>query len=200
MPLSAPRQVSAPKKKMPAFVGLIFVIAAAGLLWMVWNADRLALPGMSEQASKKPKDLSKIESVVNRHLIMTNKKIELERERARLEHLADTPEVGDSILPRARPNTLYGVDHGSDRNELNAVRDLERAPDINISSPDAVIQAEMADKQAIAESERRFREEYARQFIANARAGGYDIELDDNFVVTKVRKIKAAPKSIFDGR
>jgi hypothetical protein len=197
MPLPPQRIVPNQKKqKSPAWMGAALILAAFGLIYMVWNSDQIA--GKTEQASMSKKERSKIDLVVNKHLIMTNKKIELEQERARLEHLTDTPSVGDQILPRNKPNALYGVDHSSDRNELNAVRDLERPPELNISSPDAVIQSELADTAAIAESERRYRDEYARQFIANAKAAGYAIELDDNFVVKKVMKIKPQGRTLFD--
>ena len=183
------RSPPSPKRPTPVWLGPALILAAFGLIWMVWQADSEKGTGAAHQASKRP-DLVKIEKVVNKHLIMTNKKIELEQEKARLEHLAEAPSVGDQVLPRTRPNTLYGVDHSSDRNELNAARDLSRQRELNLHTPDAVIQSELADSDAISERERRFREEYARQFIANARAAGYEIELDDNFVVKSVKRLR----------
>jgi hypothetical protein len=175
---------------------VVLFLAAGVLFWLAWQPQG----GNIEQTSSR-KDLSQIEGIVNRHLIMTNKKIELEQEQARLKVLRDAPTVGEQILPRWRPNQNAGVDHSPDRNELNAARDLERRAEINLSSPDTVIQSELADSEALAKAEAKYREEYARKFIENARAGGYEIQLDENYVVKSVKKIEPNQNPrLFQGR
>lgn len=190
------RPAPVPAKPMPAskaggdsrsFLGLIFLVGALGLGWFAWKKGEDF--GRGPAGSGKTRDANQIDAVVNRHLLMTNTKLELERERARLDNNDSIPEVGEQILPRWKPQQVVGVDHSPDRNELNAQRDLEEAKEYNLNSPDVIIQSEMADTEKKHEYETKYKEEYARRFIENARAGGYEIELDDNFVVKKVRKI-----------
>lgn len=170
-----------------SLLGLIFVIGALALGYFAWKSG-----GESGEKARTPhrmRDASQIDAVVNKHLLMTNTKLELARERARLDNNDSVPEVGEQILPRWKPQQVIGVDHSPDRNELNAQRDLEEAKEYNLNAPDVIIQSEIADREKRKEYEAKYKEEYARRFIDNARAGGYEIELDDNFVVKKVRKI-----------
>lgn len=180
-------------KKISKTSGLLFLLLAVALVGAAFFFD----PGQQKSKATHKIEQSKVENLVNKHLIMTNKKIELEQEKLRLEHLSTNPEVGASILPRGRHGALYGVEQNSDRSETNAIRDLERTKEMNLASPDAVIQSEFADRQSQEIQISNYRNEYARQFIANARAAGFAIELDDNFVVKSVKKIKPQEEAIF---
>lgn len=180
------------KKSLSSNKAVIFVVLALAVVAIaIWG-----LPEEKQNYSRQV-DRHKVDAIVNKHLMMTNKKIELSQEKTRIEQLDSVPEVGMSILPRQRHGALYGIEANSDRNENNAIRDLERPKEIDVSSPDAIIQNEFADRQKQAIQESRARDEYARQFIANARAAGYVIELDDRFVVKSVRRLKPEEQSIF---
>lgn len=195
VPAKAATVPVARKPEPRALLGLLFVVGALGLGWFAWKSGDESKPSRLPARSR---DASQIDAVVNKHLLMTNTKLELERERARLDNNDSIPEVGEQILPRWKPQQVVGVDHSPDRNELNAQRDLEQAKEYNLNSPDVIIQTEMADSEKRHEYEAKYKEEYARRFIENARAGGYEIELDDNFVVKKVRKIAPDdPNSLF---
>ncbi len=160
-------------------------MGAGFLLWLAFGPQNQNVNHPSERH-----DLSHVENVVNKHLILTNKKIELAQEAARLKNVQTIPAVGEQILPRWKPSEVVGVDQSYDRNELNAARDLARHPELSLNSPGAIVQSEMADSEVTTQLESEQREEYARQFIQNARAGGYDVELDENYRVKKVRKIR----------
>lgn len=193
---TAPRQDD--DRKSGGFWALLLILAAGLLLYFAWQGPS---KGSARPSAGGTHDLSSIDSMVNKHLLMTNSKIELEREKARLSNLPSIPAVGEQILNRTKPYQVRGVEVGSDRNEGNAVRDLQKPKELNLASPDTVIQSELADGETQAQRELEYKREYARQFIENARAGGYDVELDENFVVRSVKKIK--PKghgmSLFDG-
>lgn len=181
-----------PKKKddTKGLLGLLFLVAAGALIYFAWQEGSVrtdALGTGREPAARH--DIKQIETMVNRHLIMTNKQIELQQEKARLENHSSLPAVGERILPRGRPNYNKGVDLSPDRNEMNAARDLEQVKELNLASPHVEIQSEIADREAQAQYEEMYRREYARQFIENARAGGYEVQLDANFTVLSVKKI-----------
>ena len=209
-PAPAPNQAPGPpvapggppkkeKKKSRGFIGWFFFAAAAGLFYFAWKGNLSRNQGSTNQSSKR--DLGKIDSMVNKHLLMTNKKIEIEQERARLINNPGVPSIGEQILPRSKPYQVRGVDHSADRNEANAVRDLEKPRDLNLASPDTVIQSELADTETLTAQDLQSRKEYARQFLENARAGGYAVELDENYVVRSVKKIEPSHRMhLFDSR
>ena len=185
------------KKKKGAALAFLFLLGAAALIWFAWKSGDA---GSATPAPLTAKEMTRIEKVVNRHLLLTNKEIELQQEKARLENKDEViPVVGDQILPRFRPHQVNGVDHSPDRNELNAARDLAKPEDLNLSSPNTVIQSEIADRESKSQYAAKYRDAYAKKFIENARNAGYEIELDDNFVVTHVQRLNSSdPNALFD--
>lgn len=141
-----------------------------------------------------------VDAIVNRHLKMTHQQLEVQRTRTQLENFKTVPAIGDRLVPYEKPEVEGGVDLSPDRNELNAARDLRRKTDYNANSPHHEIQSDMANVESMNQYSEDYKRQYIEQFIANARAGGYDIEVDDDFVVTKVKKIKPEQQfNIFPG-
>ena len=82
---------------------------------------------------------------------------------------------------------------------MNAERDLSKPEDLNLSSPNTIIQSEIADRESKSQYAAKYRDAYAKKFIENARNAGYEIELDDNFVVTHVQRLNSTdPNGLFD--
>lgn len=132
------------------------------------------------------------EALVNRHLLVTNQEVQLQEQRMRLENKFYAPQLGDSIWPKIDQNKKsFGVDHSADRNENNAYQDLNRYKhQLSVGDPDHVIQQQLTDTDKQKEYENSYKENYARQFVENARAHGYEVELDSNFVVKSVKTIR----------
>ena len=110
----------------------------------------------------------------------------------RLENKFYAPQLGDSIWPKIDQHKKnLGVDHSADRNERTAYEDLNRDKhQLSVSDPDHIIQQQINDNDKQNEYEAAYRENYARQFIENARAHGYQIELDSSLVVKSVKQIR----------
>ncbi len=132
------------------------------------------------------------EALVNRHLLVTNQEVQLQEQRMRLENKFYAPQLGDSIWPKIDQHKKnLGVDHSADRNERTAYEDLNRDKhQLSVSDPDHIIQQQINDNDKQNEYEAAYRENYARQFIENARAHGYQIELDSSLVVKSVKQIR----------
>ena len=143
-------------------------------------------------SSKNPRAISaKANELSNTHLFLTSKRIELEQERRRLENLQQASHSATEVVEPSSYNENAGVQHAGDRNETSAYDDLRRyEPEVQATSPSYEVQSSLFEKQKLAEYTEEYKREYARQFIANARAGGYDVRLSKDFVVLSVTRIR----------
>lgn len=130
-------------------------------------------------------------ALVNKHLFLDAQKREMTQQKRRAENSYLSPQIGDSIWPKpADKSKQHGVDHSPDTHETNAYHDLKRyEKELNLTRPDHIIQGEIADQQRAREYEEAYKEEYARQFVENARQNGYEITLDQDYTVIRVDKI-----------
>lgn len=171
-------------------MGLIFIIGAViigGYLW--WDsgrAKRVASPkpvtaNVNDEANRK-----RLERVVNTHIQVTNQKIEIEKEQIKVEASFTVPRVGEFVIQKNEGADSFN--QRSDRTEMNAARDLRRETQITMSAND-IIQAEMANLETQSEYDRQYREEYARQFVDNARRNGYEVKLSPDYKVIGVKPL-----------
>lgn len=192
------------KKSSKGWIGLLLFLVAIGLVYASFKSEKTK---NSQQGNLNVQDQAAggigshaVDSIVNRHLKMTHQQLEVQRTRTQLENLRTVPSVGDRLVPYEKPEIEGGVDLSLDRNELNAARDLRRKTDYNANSPHHEIQSDMANVESMNQYSEDYKRQYIEQFIANARAGGYEIEVDDDFVVTKVKKIKPEQQfNVFPG-
>lgn len=132
------------------------------------------------------------EERVNHHLLTTNRKMEFEKAKRRNENYLTSPRVGDSALNQSQ--NYYqpkGVVMDSDRRESQRVQDGKRSqgPE-NYLSPANQVQREIAVQNSEEYYRRQAQEDYARQFVENAKKDGWAVELDENYVVKSVKRIK----------
>lgn len=123
----------------------------------------------------------KYEKSVNKHLMLTNENMKFEHQRARLENArllnnefhrtpVQSPYVNDNSLDLSSDNRAAEL-----ANELGrGVRSEEAI------SPHDIVQKELFNEQQAQEYSQAYKEEYARQFIENARRGGYNVILSDD--------------------
>lgn len=166
---------------------------------------RLALELGNEKKRKisslNPKS-EHVEAIVNKHLADTDQKIRISNDLAEMK-MANPPTVGDRVWPAsaARLSKEYAsgfsksgtdsIDLSSDSRESSVLNDLDRNRKEygKYKSPDFVIQSENSEKDQAEIQVRMAREKYAQQFIENAKAHGYQVKVDENFVVVEVKKL-----------
>lgn len=133
-----------------------------------------------------------VETKVNDHLGMTAKKIELQQELAEAQ-LKRIPKVGDRLGPdnSALSAKSRGVDFSEEMNESTVYEDLNRHPKeySKWKGPGYRVQNEETLKEDNVYTTQAEMAEYARQFIENARRGGYRVQLNEDYVVISVQKL-----------
>lgn len=160
--------------------------------------------GTQVQSKKISVNSPEAETLVNKHLWLTNHSKEIAQERAKAQNAYLAPQIGDSVWPikTVRGKDL-GVDHSADTNETNAYEDLNRyQKEFNSTNPDAIIQGQIVEQQVQRQYQEKYRAEYARQFIENARMNGYEVKLDKDYMVISVTPLPNAQSrnpSLFDG-
>lgn len=149
--------------------------------------------GSAEFASQSVKANSpQANELSNSHLFLTSKRIELEQERRRLDNLQKAANSATEIVDGNQYHENYGVKEDGDRYEKSAYEDLRRyEPEVRAASPSYEVQSALFEREKLAQYSEEYKSEYARQFIANARAAGYDVRLNSEFVVVSVAPISA---------
>jgi hypothetical protein len=161
------------------------------ILLLFLSAGFLAFLGIFDSSNQKT-PLSgpqvRTDEIVNRHLKQTFYKIESDKVKVMVENSAINPQVGKSIIPTQIQN---GVDMEPDRNDESIARDLDPANGSESNYKlDHQIQGQLQDLETEQASRAAYQAEYARQFVENARLKGWEVQLDENYVVISVRQIK----------
>lgn len=124
----------------------------------------------------------KYEKSVNRHLMLTNEKMKLEHQRAKLESarlLNNDFNKSSAQQPFMNENKL---DLSSENRAAEVAKEIGRDRDRKeeVISPDDIVQKDLFNEQQMQEYTQAYRAEYARQFVENARRGGYNVILSED--------------------
>lgn len=176
------------------FLALLLFLLAGGLLYFAFQKEE----GHTRFSSKLPQSVSansaEAEKVVNKYLKETNKAIELQQLQTKIQNQFVVPRVGEVITTNAdvrkkKTITVTNSDVvGSNQNVYDT------------SSPAAKIQNELAEQQRLDDYDQKFREEYIRQFVENARRNGWKLSVDENGVIKSATPLNMEEKPrIFDG-
>lgn len=162
------------QKEKSMLLALLLFIAAAGLIF--------AYLGTEESKSKGPAPVvksEKFEKSVNRHLMLTNERMELEKQRMAVEN-ARLLNEGSNRAQRAYTNDNR-LDLSSDTRAAELANELGRGTRTEeADSPHDIVQRELFNEQQAQGYSQAYKEEYARQFIENARKGGYKVKLSED--------------------
>ena len=140
--------------------------------------SKKATKGTSASAKTKTSEYQKN---VNRHLMLTNEKMQMERRRMDVENFQTADRLQDSRAQKAyQPH--HDLDLNTDSRGFDIANEIGRGTKnaAEPSTPDEVVQAELYNRQQANQYDEAYREEYARQFIENARRGGYRVKLSDD--------------------
>ncbi len=176
------------RQKILRILLCLLLLSAAG--FFMASLDLILRPQKAEPVSAYS---PQAEVLVNKHLFFTSQSQHLREKKMDIENSYLAPELGDSIWPKIAAKKDQGVDHSPDRNENTAFDDLNRYhKDLHYTNPDQIIQGQIVDEELSAKDQLEYRQEYARQFVENARRNGYIIKLNEDLVVIKVSPMGGA--------
>lgn len=154
----------------------------------------------AKQGHAVPARLKTDESSVNSHLMFTNDKIEFQRKSIEVENARALNEAFKRKFEQSayvNPNKLdlSSEDHAAIIAEVLGRGEKKQ----DIQTPEDIVQQEIYMAEQAAEYNQAYREEYARQFVENARKGGYKIILSEDLSkVISVTPIRKPGKDAFD--
>lgn len=134
--------------------------------------------------------LKEFEAKVNKYLFNTSQSIEMSREKMQLEanQLANR-----GIVPKTLPKEkVQSLDFSMDPRAEALLKELgrEAKESTGPTNADEVVQTDLFEAQQAQEYSEAYKQEYARQFVENARKAGYIIKLNDDYKVLSVRPIR----------
>jgi hypothetical protein len=171
------------EKEKSMLLALLLFLGAGGLVFAYLDSD-----GKRSGAAALTKT-KQYEAVVNKHLMMTNERIELEKRRMDAENTKLLNEASTKRDQQKAYSNDERLDLSMENRGAEVAKEIGRGPkEITVESPHEVVQQELYNEQLANQSSQAYREQYARQFIENARRGGYEVKLSADF--SKVLSVK----------
>lgn len=163
-------------------VGIL--VASGGLLLYAMN-DTGPAPKTHSARSER------VQETVNKHLERTAEQLEMQRRRMQIENSRLVMNYDSSVAERAYTPPSEGVELQQADSSSAVARDLgvnniKQLP----SNPTDLIHSQLFEQQQARQYNEAYKKEYARQFIENARRGGYEVRLSDDFKVESVKPIR----------
>ena len=175
-----------------------WVLIALLLLLAIWSIDQaMHLPKQEKVARVQP-TIEGTRDIVNRHLQLTNKQLEIAQGRVEQGNRFLAPRVGDRLADRPDFPRALGAPMNPDRAEHNAPHDLKRKRLLNFEEANPTVAGQIRDKNDQREYLQKYREEYVKLFLSNARRNGLEITLSPDLVVTGVRQVRPQIESNSD--
>jgi hypothetical protein len=172
-------------------LAILLFLGAGILVLMYLGNDNSGKPGASGVVKS-----DKFTKSVNKHLMVTNEKMEFERRRIEIENAANSNFNATKAQPTYNAQDS-GLDLSNDSKAAEVAEMLGRGErkENTSNNPHDVIQRELFNAQQDAQYSAAYKEEYARQFVENAAKGGYKVILDENYKVRSVTPINRQPGS-----
>lgn len=171
----------------------VAILAVAAVVLYVGLTDKGSPKEAPSARSKHAQD------VVNRHLERTAEQLEMQRTRMKIENSKLTMDYYHAEPDRAYVPPAEGTELKADTRSENVAEDLglERRRQL-AADPMSAIHQQLFEEQRDRERSDAYKKEYARQFIENARRGGYEVQLSDDYRVLSVKPIRRAPSRYED--
>lgn len=167
-------------------LALLMLLSAVGLFWLATRDEET----LSEN-DLIPVQLS--DEMVNKHLHKTSMKIESQKVKAQIENFTKAPRLDEATTVQSYEASSHSLDFKPDPriNELATRLDSEKKQGSRPSAdPKEVIQMQMYEQQKWNEYNLAYRQAYAEKFVENARRNGWEIRLNDEYKVIRVKAIK----------
>jgi hypothetical protein len=179
------------KKSNDSSKSLAIMLLVGALLLLVFglgNETKMKSLGGAPAVVKS----EKFEKAVNKHLMTTNEQLRMQEQRMLLENARSTKEIDANFQKPAVTRPTDPIDLSHDNRAADIANLMGRGEKQNNAplDPNDIIQRELFTKEKMDEYSKAYRDEYARQFVENARRGGYKVQLSDDYKVMSVVPIK----------
>lgn len=188
------------EKKSKDLTWLFGLLLLLGLLLIFGNSGT----STASKSQKQPRsqfqqeDPKKLE-LVNRHLKETALTLEQEKLKRKQEaqRILDNYKNTEGQMTY-QPSNSFSFDSDSNMQQLTS--DLNRSVELHDSelTPEQIIHNALLNKQLRYKENRAYVDAFIEQFVANARAGGWDVKLGPNLEVISVKKIKPRNPSLLN--
>lgn len=161
------------------------IIGAAGVLLLA------GLLHNGDDKSKVSARSARAQEAVNKHLARTAEQLEIQRRRMQIESSKLALTYLESQQGKRYEPPREGAELLSNDTSEMVARDLgvDKVQPLP-ANPMDLIHHQIFEEQSQRHMSEAFKREYARQFIENARRGGYEIRLSDDFRVLSVKPIR----------
>ncbi|WP_374034562.1 hypothetical protein ACES2I_01040 [Bdellovibrio bacteriovorus] len=189
-----------PQKENSMLLALLLFVGAAVMVFVYLGSEDPPKKVASAPAAAKSE---KFEKSVNRHLMLTNEKMEMARQRMQVENARLMNTDFNSTTAQSAYHNENRLDLTSDTRAQELAEELGRGTRKEETlSPHDIVQKELFNAEQQAEYSQAYKEEYARQFVENARRGGYRVILSEDLSrvlsVTPIRNPSGGSMNVFD--
>lgn len=171
------------KKLDPQQMLPLAILAVAGVLLYI---------GLTDSGKPSPSARSaRVQDSVNKHLEKTAEKLEMQRQRMQVENARLAMEYSRTMPDRPIAPPGEGAELIHDQRSERIAEDLgvERRQE-SPTNPMDMIHQQLFEAQRSQQLSEAYKKAYAQQFIENARRGGYEVKLSDDFRVLSVKPIR----------
>jgi hypothetical protein len=136
--------------------------------------------------------------LVNKHLKLTDSKIQMDEKKVETENFSALA-IGQKIeIPYASNERAAEelIQSTADEEVSKLIRPDDT--DYELNSPKQKIYNKMREQSLQSEYYENYKDAYVRAFIEKAKANGYVIHVDENLIVTSVRKVKPPSGPVID--
>jgi hypothetical protein len=140
------------------------------------------------------------EDLVNRYLQDADARHNMEKKNSEMENKAGAHTLGPdaAVMPPENDRNL-GVSLEQENSGEKVYKELYgNQQDRGTITPEDRINMRLKEEQWMAVAERQERKQYIQNFLKDAYDSGYQIDLDENLVVVRVKKVTSRPKQTLD--
>jgi hypothetical protein len=195
VPPSKPHEPIFKRRKHFSTGAVILIAGIASAFVFMWEPP---------QTKKKPITVNSAEdnspeAKVNRYLKEINEKYEMAKKNSDFENKSSSQPLSPDARIIPEPDRNLGVAMDQENSAEKVYNDLyHKEPNTGPMLPADRIAFRLAERKWMSEVERQERKQYVQNFISQAAEAGYAIDLDENLIVTKVKKITDKPKEPLD--
>lgn len=164
-------------------VGIL--VASGGLLFYAMTDH-----GPSPKKEQSARSVH-VQETVNKHLERTAEQLEMQRKRMQIENSRlvmdyDSTVAEHPYVPPREGSELMQAESAQAVARDLGVNEIKSLP----SNPTDLIHSQLFERQQAQQYNEAYKKEYARQFIENARRGGWEIQLTPDYKIQSVRPIR----------